>query len=891
MLTNKLDLLCLEREDTQYILRNGNVNEVRNQIQYYEQLLNETRDLQRSAKRAKLTDGISVEEIKEWDKEITERKRSEEELYYDMAKVLDDYANEEREIAEAQAARYVPAQAPTAVAAPVTQQHARMPKLVISKFQGTHLDWFRFWNQFQAEIDSSSANQVTKFSYLKELLVPRVRLLVDGLPFSSEGYERAKNILTTKYGQASEVVNAYVQKISNLPTVHGTNPHKITEFYEALMSSVQTLESMGKLHEIKGYVRATLDKLPQLRSQLVQFDENWKEWEFFDLVEALRKWTERNPVIVQQSDPRDNNNNKRDGGRTEKFLQTNATSERFVKTVCVYCNSSEHKATDCETVSSVEERKKILATERLCFNCAGSKHQARNCRSKVAFQNCKGKHHTSICTAPVNTNPGPEPLLSAQESSDSVIYPMVIVRVNGVACRALLDTCAGSSYVSSGLIEKAGLKFSHVYKKRIEMMLHTTTVNISMYDGCVSTYKQKKFKLDLKLSKVDKPVLLTVPNPKYKRLIQQYSHLKGVTMDDDSEKDELPIHLVIGGGEFTKIKMPVAPRVGKEGEPIAELTKFGWFIMSPGKEEEIGLSYQTHSATCDYEELCKLDVLGLQETATCDDDLREKFREQLGRQEDGRYETSFLWTEKLRSLKSNEKGSLARLRSALNGRFKNDPELFATVDEIIQEQLKEGKIEEVDPEMIADGPICYMPHRPVVKRSAESTKVRIVFDASARENAEAASLNECVEVGPPLQNQLWDVVVRNRLKPVALLGDMKQAFHQIVMRKDSRDVLRFHWVKDRDPNKIIVLRHTRATFGVGESPFILNATVKEHLQNERAGNPEDAEIIDTIEDDLYCDDLTSGDFSVGATQAIKEKSIEVFGEAGIKLHKKHSFVS
>ena len=87
LLTNKLDLLCLEREDTQYILRNGTVNEVRNQIQYYEQLLNETRDLQRSAKRAKLTDGITVEEIKEWNKEITERNRSEEELYYDMAKV------------------------------------------------------------------------------------------------------------------------------------------------------------------------------------------------------------------------------------------------------------------------------------------------------------------------------------------------------------------------------------------------------------------------------------------------------------------------------------------------------------------------------------------------------------------------------------------------------------------------------------------------------------------------------------------------------------------------------------------------------------------------------------------------------------------------------------
>ena len=140
--------------------------------------------------------------------------------------------------------------------------------------------------------------------------------------------------------------------------------------------------------------------------------------------------------------------------------------------------------------------------------------------------------------------------------------------------------------------------------------------------------------MDMELSKVDKPVLLSVPNPRYKKLIQQYTHLKDVIMDDDYEKEELPIHLVIGGGDFTKIKMPVAPRIGNAGEPIAELTKFGWFIMSPGKEEEIGHSYQTHDASCDYEELCKLDVLGLQDTVDCDDDLREKFREQLGRTSD-----------------------------------------------------------------------------------------------------------------------------------------------------------------------------------------------------------------------------------------------------------------
>ena len=120
--------------------------------------------------------------------------------------------------------------------------------------------------------------------------------------------------------------------------------------------------------------------------------------------------------------------------------------------------------------------------------------------------------------------------------------------------------------------------------------------------------------------------------------------------------------------------------------------------MSPGKEEEIGLSYQTQEARCDYEELCKLDVLGLQGSAEAEDDILKRFRDQLERTPEGRYETSFMWTEKLRNLKSNEKGSLARLKQALQGRYKKNPNLFKSVDEIIQEQLREGKIEEVDPE-------------------------------------------------------------------------------------------------------------------------------------------------------------------------------------------------
>ena len=60
---------------------------------------------------------------------------------------------------------------------------------------------------------------VTKYSYLKELVDPKIRTEIDGLPFSTEGYEHTKNILARKYGQISEVMNAYVENITCLPTI------------------------------------------------------------------------------------------------------------------------------------------------------------------------------------------------------------------------------------------------------------------------------------------------------------------------------------------------------------------------------------------------------------------------------------------------------------------------------------------------------------------------------------------------------------------------------------------------------------------------------------------------------------------------------------------------
>ena len=56
---------------------------------------------------------------------------------------------------------------------------------------------------------------------------------------------------------------------------------------------------MGKLGEIKGLTRAALDKLEGIRAYLVRTDDNWQEWGFPQLVNALIQWTERNPCFQE----------------------------------------------------------------------------------------------------------------------------------------------------------------------------------------------------------------------------------------------------------------------------------------------------------------------------------------------------------------------------------------------------------------------------------------------------------------------------------------------------------------------------------------------------------------------------------------------------------------
>ena len=125
----------------------------------------------------------------------------------------------------------------------------------------------------------------------------------------------------------------------------------------------------------------------------------------------------------------------------------------------------------------------------------------------------------------------------------------------------------------------------------------------------------------------------------------------------------------------------------------------------------------------------------------------------------------------------------------------------------------------------SDYPIYYLPHRPMVKESSASTKVRPVFDASAKSSNNVSS-NDCINTGPSLLPNLVGVLLRVRRWQVAITADITKAFLQVKLRRKDQDVHRFLW---DDLGHTHTMRFQSIMFRLNCSPFLLVATIRYHL--------------------------------------------------------------
>ena len=155
-----------------------------------------------------------------------------------------------------------------------------------------------------------------------------------------------------------------------------------------------------------------------------------------------------------------------------------------------------------------------------------------------------------------------------------------------------------------------------------------------------------------------------------------------------------------------------------------------------------------------------------------------------------------------------------------------------------------------------------------------------MFCASDRQ-----SLNDCLYSGPNLLSKIFGIFLGFDLTLLRFLLTLNNYFEILKFQKNLRDFLRFLWYENFNSEsnaKLIVFRFLRVVFEVTSSPFILNGRIRHHLSKYLSCNQQ---FIETLLEDLYVDDVTSGTKTIEKGKEFYKKAKLILSEAGFDLRK------
>ncbi|GBO10028.1 hypothetical protein AVEN_147953-1 [Araneus ventricosus] len=475
---------------------------------------------------------------------------------------------------------------------------------------------------------------------------------------------------------------------------------------------------------------------------------------------------------------------------------------------CLFC-SGDHKSYSCR-VGSAYERKEVLRREGLCFFCLG-KHTSRQCFRRRSCNRCKGQHNQVICFK-VDNRANVSRMESSENKSEvgeaaaesqvlSTIFerkPQCVllqtcdVKIRNdtkvTRTRLLLDNGSMRSFVDKDIACK--LKLLVIRRESLSVFTFGNKGSIKKTFDVVRIVLENREKPDFSV-KIEALVTEQIsgsdlpPSNLKAEIVQKY--LDCFQLDDSCSKGKVAV--LIGADYYHDIVLGGIKRL--KGQLMATETIFGWCLI--GRDSDV------RDVSVSLNIIIEEDLIS---------GLIKKFWE-------------------LESL-----GIAGNIFSDPT----NDSVLQRFESEIEYENSRCRRIIELVPNTCdTEQIIFYLPHREVVRNDRSSSKFRVVFDASSHDVGEV-SLNDCLHIGPSLYPDIFDLLLRFRLYPIAFTADIKEAVLQIEVNEKDRDVSRFLFTDDpTDGSKSPqIYRFTRVLFGINSSPFMLAATIKHHLRKYQA---------------------------------------------------------
>lgn len=365
-----------------------------------------------------------------------------------------------------------------------------------------------------------------------------------------------------------------------------------------------------------------------------------------------------------------------------------------------------------------------------------------------------------------------------------------------------------------------------------------------------------------------------------------WNHLQGLNLADPIFYKPERIDLVIGADVYDELMIPEIRR-GPVGSPIAQNTTLGWILIGkifntdnqPIPTREI-FSYHSESIICDQlRKFWELEEVGDVKKPSKNDELCESHYLQTHiRQNNGRYTVDLPFnTENCKPpLFGNSKRQAYIRLCQIEKRLNSNPDLKSQYQSFMNEYIQLGHMKPVDTPATSS---FYLPHHAIVKLCSSSTKLRVVFDASAKDS-NGVALNQTLRIGPTIQQDLYSILLRWRKYQFALTADAEKMYRQIQVNVQHRPFQRILWRNAND--EIIEYELTTVTYGTACAPYLAVRTIHQLANDETNNFPTACER--TLRD-MYVDDFLSGGDTINETMSLQADMDHLFRRGGFNLRK------
>ena len=275
-------------------------------------------------------------------------------------------------------------------------------------------------------------------------------------------------------------------------------------------------------------------------------------------------------------------------------------------------------------------------------------------------------------------------------------------------------------------------------------------------------------------------------------------------------------------------------------------------------------------------------TLGIFTHEVHDDDMLaiQRLEGSMKHLESGQFEVNLPFNGKLSMLQPNRELSIARTYKQIQD-MAIKPKYRELALKAKTELEDNNYIEKVSDDVEPGRKIHWLPWRGIMKEDSNTTKLRIVMDASAKQSASAVSLNQCLYQGPNMILNLAKCLIRFMLKRFRCVADIEKAFLRIIIAVEDRDVLRFFWPEDpSDPrSKLIQYRWRAVLFGSISSPFILASVLKRLITDKSASQY----TKDALLNGIYVDNLFHSEDDEEQLAAFFEEARDVLKKGNFNL--------